>query len=121
VQKVSPDHRTKEDRDPMNTSRGFRRLLIVVGTCWYVLGGVFVYGEWQKHFTDVANLGKCFREVRAQGLPSSGLTEAGCYGTWGAGNSDNAWAATIALFLPVLIYGIGKTAKWIFRGFQDSN
>jgi hypothetical protein len=98
----------------MNFHRGFRRLFLVLGILYYLIGGLYLYnirvnGESYHQFV----LSECLEGARTPGSP---LTEDGCRKAWPP--PDHSGETVGILGFPALLYGGWRILAWIGRGFK---
>ncbi len=100
----------------MNFRRGLRRLFLVLGILYYLIGGLWLYnirasGESYHQFV----LSECLDGART---PGSALTEEGCREAWPP--PDHSGETIGMLAFPALMYGAWKVLAWIGSGFRTA-
>jgi len=104
----------------MNYRRGFQRLVVVLGVCYGVIGGILLGVAWfSAASTQRFELARCLDAVRDPGESATRITVAECLEwhppvyAW-----PGEWLYTIAFILfPALLYGFWRVMAWIGKGF----
>jgi hypothetical protein len=103
----------------VNIRRGFYRIVLVLGICYFVFGVLWISNDWEhKKSNREFEFERCMKAVRDPGTGNVFplVKETDCLKSYPPVNERSEIFAFFAI--PTLFYWIWKVLVWVGRGFQ---